>query len=62
MIPMLRVFSSVTLRAMTSVFVRLFPGRKKALAGPRAACVACPDAFYVVEDSIDVSDRLPPHG
>jgi hypothetical protein len=58
----LRVFSSVTVRAMTSVCQIPFPSRKKAQSGPGAACSACPDEFYVVEDSIDVSYRPPPRG
>jgi hypothetical protein len=60
MIPMLRVFSSVTVRAMTSVCLSPFPSRKKAQSGPGAACGTCPEEFYVVEDSIDVSYRQPP--
>ena len=62
MIPMLRVLSSVTVRAMTFGCPSPFPSRKKAQSGPGAACGAYPEVFYVVEDSIDVSYRLPPRG
>src|SRR5918996_550641 len=40
MIPMLRVFSSVTLRAMTCLYVVPIPSRKKALSGPGAGPAA----------------------
>jgi hypothetical protein len=46
---------------MTSGVLPL-PGRKKALSGPGATFGAHPDEFYVLKDSIDVSDRLPPRG
>ena len=62
MIPMFRVLSSVTVRAMTIRCPSSFPGRKKAQSGPGAACGDCPDEFYVVEDSIDVSNRPSPRG
>jgi hypothetical protein len=62
MIPMLRVLSSVTVRAMTLDCPSPFPSRKKAQSGPGAACGACPEEFYVVKDSIDVSYRPPPRG
>jgi hypothetical protein len=54
MIPMLRVFSSVTLRAMTFVNLVPIPSRKKALSGPGAASCARPEVLYVVGVSIDV--------
>jgi hypothetical protein len=59
---MLRVLSRVTVLAMTIRCPGSFPGRKKAQSGPGAACGACPEEFYVVEDSIDVSYRPSPRG
>jgi hypothetical protein len=52
--------SSETVLAMTLSCPSPFPSRKKAQSGPDAACGACPDEFYVVKDSIDVSYRQPP--
>jgi hypothetical protein len=57
MIPMLRVFSSVTLRGMSFGSVLPISGRKKARSGPGAACGACPEKCYVVVGSIDLRDR-----
>jgi hypothetical protein len=53
---MLRVFSSVTLRAIEPCDVVLIPSRKKALSGPGAASCARPEVLYVVGVSIDVSE------
>jgi hypothetical protein len=52
----------VTLRGMSGDSVLLIPGRKKARSGPGAACGACPENFYLVEDSILVSYRPLPRG
>jgi hypothetical protein len=57
MIPMLRVFSSVTLRAMTCPEAFPVTSRKKALSGPGAALDARPEVLYVVGVSIDVNCR-----
>jgi hypothetical protein len=57
MIPMLRVFSSVTWRAMKCPDSNPVASRKKALSGPGAASGARPEVLYVVGVSIDVLHR-----
>jgi hypothetical protein len=57
MIPMLRVLSSATVRAMFFSF-SVVPGRKKALAGPGAAWRRRPALSYFLRASIAVSSPL----
>jgi hypothetical protein len=57
MIPMLRVLSSVTVRAMSCPEAFPVMSRKKALSGPGAALGARPEVLYVVGISIDVICR-----
>jgi hypothetical protein len=55
MIPMLRVFSSGTLRGMSSLLLRRSSGRKKARQpGPEAVSACARMAVYVVSVSIGV--------
>jgi hypothetical protein len=53
----LRVFSSVTLRAMTCPDSFPVTSRKKAQSGPGAASCARPEVLYVMRVSIDVICR-----
>jgi hypothetical protein len=61
MIPMLRVFSSGTCRAISVSVLSVF-GQKKGPDRAGAASCARPDVVYVVGVSIDVNDRPPRSG
>ena len=62
MIPMLRVFSSGTLRGMRFVLVYVVRGRKKALRGPIASQRVTRWGDYEVAVSIDTCLSRPGRG